>query len=80
MPVCLDMLRPAPGGWGGGLFRGLALMGLIRGLGCEIGFGPCGVLWLPVCWLRPGFENRGIPPFSDWSMLPPLVVEVVSAD
>ncbi len=55
-------------------------MGLIRGLGCEIGFGPCGVLWLPVCWLRPGFENRGIPPFSDWSMLPPLVVEVVSAD
>ena len=41
-------------------------MGLIRGLGCEIGFGPCGVSWLPVYWLRLGFENRGIPAMFDW--------------
>ena len=51
MPVCLDMLqRPVPGGWGGGLFRGLALMGLIRGLGCEIGFGSASgscLVWRP---------------------------------
>ena len=61
MPVCLDMLqRPVPGGWGGGLFRGLALMGLIRGLDSEIGFGPRKTLESMCAWLcdRPIIINE----------------------